>query len=71
MTTSIEETRETLDDFAKLLFKMPDKLRDNAYFTLNGMFLNYEVRKTYPTSKEGERGNIRQAIQILKLSHTK
>ena len=52
MTTSIEETRKTLDDFAKLLFKMPDKLRDNAYFTLNGMLLSYECEKQAKPPKE-------------------
>ncbi len=52
MTTTIEETRKTLDDFAKLLFKMPDKLRDNAYFTLNGMLLSYECEKQVYSSKE-------------------
>ncbi|MCI8806310.1 MAG: hypothetical protein HFE59_10645 [Clostridiales bacterium] len=46
MEISIMETRKTVDDFVKLLLKMPEKLRDNAYFTVNGMLMSYECEKT-------------------------
>ena len=52
MTATIEETRKTVDDFVKLLLKMPEKLRDNAYFTVNGMLMSYECERTKERDKE-------------------
>lgn len=41
MTETIFETKKTIDDFVELLNKIPERLRDNVYFTINGMLLSY------------------------------
>jgi len=45
--------KKSIEDFLKLILKLPENLRDNAYFTINGMVLATGSDNISNASNEG------------------
>lgn len=43
MNSNFRDNKKSIEEFLELLIKLPKNLRDEAYFTINGMVLATEI----------------------------